>query len=88
MQRSIEATTEIFAIMDSEPTVQDAPDAISEFRHREGDRVRSRHLPLRQRCDRCRHRPESADRARENLRARRRERRGQKHHSLAYPAAL
>jgi len=27
MQRSIQATTEVFAIMDSKPTVQDAPDA-------------------------------------------------------------
>jgi len=35
MQQSIQATTEVFAIMDLAPTVQDAPDA-KEMRHSEG----------------------------------------------------
>ena len=88
MQQSIQATTEVFAIMDLAPTVQDAPNA-KELRHCDGliefDR---RNVPLRQRCHRCRDRLESAHRARQNLRARRRERRGQEHDSVPHPAAL
>ena len=88
MQRSIRRRRKIFAIMDSEPTVQDAPDAM-DFRHRKGmiefDNVTFRYAGgVTDAVTGL----ESADRARQNLRTGRRERRGQKHHSLPHPAAL
>ena len=55
---------------------------------RGSNRVRTRHLSLRRRRHRRGGRLESADRAGKNLRAGRRERRGQEHHSFPHPAAL
>ncbi len=88
MQRSISSTKGIFQILDSIPTVRDAPSAI-ELPHSKGLlEFRKRHVPLRGRRQRCGQGSEPSDRTREKLRAGRRERRGQEHHSFASLAPL
>ena len=86
MQQSIQATTEVFAIMDSASTVQDCP--AQEFPALRG-LIEFEHVTFRYAGGvRCGDRPESADRAWKNLRARRCERRGEEHDSIPDPTAL
>ena len=88
MQRSLAATTEIFAILDSTPSVQDAPSATALPSSRGPARFRGCDIPVLQCRRRRRAGLEFAHRTRKNVRTGRTERRRQKHHPVADPATV
>ncbi len=88
MERSIQATTGIFDILDSQPSVVDAPERGGATAFARAHCAGERDLPIRRREHERGREHLARDRDRKNLCARGRERRRQEHHSFAPAATL